>query len=112
MILNLIENGVKYSPSGGQVTLSLHKRDGRAEVVVEDNGPGIAEEHLPHIFDRFYRGDSRNTGGSGLGLSIARWIADSHGGTIGVKSDVGKGTVFTVSLPLGDGATGGPAKAS
>ncbi|OGR95945.1 MAG: hypothetical protein A2V88_10185 [Elusimicrobia bacterium RBG_16_66_12] len=100
MILNLVENGVKYTRSGGRVTLSLFKRDGQAAIVVEDTGPGIPAEHLPHIFDRFYRAGNQDKSGTGLGLAIARWIADCHGGTIEVKSKVGRGSVFTVHLPL------------
>jgi len=103
LILNLVDNAVKYTPAGGQVFLSLHKDAGYAELTVRDTGIGIPEEDLPFIFDRFYRVDkarARAHGGSGLGLSIARWIVDVHKGTLSVDSKVGEGTTFTVRLPL------------
>ncbi|HZP83832.1 MAG TPA: heavy metal sensor histidine kinase [Chthonomonadaceae bacterium] len=110
LITNLLHNAINYTPEGGSVVLSLtHVPDpnaldgpGCAVLSVRDTGPGIPAEHLPHIFDRFYRvdsGRSRDQGGSGLGLNIARWIAESHGGQISVASEVGKGTTFTVRLP-------------
>jgi len=97
MVLNLVENGVKYTPSGGDVTLSLYKTDSLARVVVADTGPGIPPEVVPHIFERFYRG---RKGGTGLGLAIADRIVRSHGGRIDVKSEVGRGSTFTVTMPL------------
>lgn len=103
LILNLVDNAVKYTPAGGQVFLSLHKDGGYAELTVRDTGIGIPEEDLPFIFDRFYRVDkarARAHGGSGLGLSIARWIVEVHKGTLTVDSQVGEGTTFTVRLPL------------
>ncbi|GIV63640.1 MAG: ATP-binding protein [Chloroflexota bacterium] len=104
VILNLVANAINYTPTGGEVRIALSKRDGRACLKVEDTGPGISAEDLPHIFDRFYRGDpSRKrteNSGFGLGLSIAKWIVDRHGGQIEVESQVGKGTQFTVWLPL------------
>ena len=103
LLLNLMTNGVKYTPAGGTVTLSLARENGWAHVRVADTGIGIAEKDLPHIFDPFYRVDparSRAQGGTGLGLSIARWIAEMHNGRISVSSEVGKGSVFTVALPL------------
>jgi two-component system OmpR family sensor kinase len=103
LILNLVDNAIKYTPPGGEVSMSLYKNDRYATVEIEDTGVGIPTEDLPRIFDRFYRVDrsrGRNPGGSGLGLSIARWIALAHDGTIDVKSVVGEGSVFTVSLPL------------
>jgi signal transduction histidine kinase len=106
MVLNLVENAVKYTPSGGEVRLSFGQEDGSAYVRVEDNGPGIPEDMLPHIFERFYRGDHRSKmGGTGLGLAIADRIARSHGGSIGVDSKVGEGSTFTVRLPLASGGT-------
>ena len=103
LILNLIDNAIKYTPVGGTVSLSLSKSDGVAEIEVSDTGVGIAMEDLPRVFDRFYRVDkarSRNLGGSGLGLSIARWIAQAHGGSIRVDSQSGEGSTFTISLPV------------
>ena len=119
LLLNLVDNGIKYSRPGGAVRLSLAKDKGWAQLVVSDTGIGIPTEDLPHIFDRFYRVDkarSRAQGGSGLGLAIAKWIVQAHGGAIKVDSTVGVGTTFTVTLPiyqppgrLGDnGETGEP----
>jgi signal transduction histidine kinase len=102
LILNLVDNAMKYTPSGGKVSLSLAKSNGDARIVVADTGIGIPAEDLPRIFDRFYRVDkarSRNMGGSGLGLSIAYWIARAHGGDIQVSSVVGEGTEFRITLP-------------
>ena len=103
LLLNLVENAVKYTPPGGEVSLSLSKKAGWAFFEVSDTGIGIPPENLPHVFDRFYRVDKARTraqGGSGLGLSIAKWIAQAHGGAIRVTSQVGEGTTFSVTLPL------------
>jgi heavy metal sensor kinase len=103
LFLNLVDNAIKYTPAGGEVLMSLSKKDGNALVEIRDNGVGIPAEDLPRIFDRFYRVDkarTRNPGGSGLGLSIARWIAVAHGGNIYVESTVGEGSTFSVSLPI------------
>ncbi|HAD05975.1 MAG TPA: two-component sensor histidine kinase [Anaerolineaceae bacterium] len=106
VILNLVSNAINYTPPGGEVRVWLSKQDGRACLKVEDTGPGIQPDDLPYIFDRFYRGDpSRKrteNSGFGLGLSIAKWIVDRHGGQIEVESQVGKGTRFTVWLPLAE----------
>ncbi len=102
LFINLIDNAIKYTPDGGKVTISLSVVDKNAQFVVSDTGLGIPAEDLPHIFDRFYRVDKARTraqGGSGLGLSIAKWVAQAHGGDIFVESMVGEGTTFTVSLP-------------
>ena len=102
LFINLIDNAIKYTPNGGQVDLSLAKLDGWAQFEVRDTGLGIPAEDLPHIFDRFYRvdkGRARTQGGSGLGLSIAKWVAKAHGGDIQVESEVGVGTIFTLRLP-------------
>jgi len=104
LLLNLLDNAGKYTPSGGRVTVGWAVGDGQAKVWVRDTGVGIAPEDLPHIFDRFYRVDkarSRAEGGSGLGLSICRWIAVAHGGSISVESAPGEGTAFVVKLPVG-----------
>jgi heavy metal sensor kinase len=104
LVLNLLDNAVKYTGDGkGLVAVSWREAGSFAELSVTDNGPGIPAEHLPRIFDRFYRVDkarSRADGGAGLGLSISRWIAEAHGGAIRVESVEGEGSRFTVSLPL------------
>ena len=103
LILNLADNAVKYTPPGGAVRLSLSKAAGEAHLQISDTGIGISEEDLPYIFERFYRVDKARTrahGGSGLGLSIAKWIVDVHGGRIHAESDAGEGTTFHVILPL------------
>ncbi len=103
LFINLTENAIKYTPPSGSVRLSLSKKADWAQFEVSDSGIGIPPENLPYIFDRFYRVDKARTraqGGSGLGLSIAKWIATAHGGTIRVKSNLGEGTTFSVTLPL------------
>ncbi len=104
VILNLIANAVEYTPPGGAVRVALRKTEQQAIFTVQDNGPGIPPEDLPHIFERFYRAErSRKrsgTSGFGLGLSIAHWIISRHQGEIAVQSELGKGTLFTVYLPL------------
>jgi two-component system sensor histidine kinase VicK len=102
-ILILVDNAAKYSPPGGRVTLSATTESGDLLIRVEDHGPGIPEEHLPHIFERFYRVDkarARKQGGAGLGLSIAKTIVEAHGGRIEAESHVGKGTKMSLHLPL------------
>jgi signal transduction histidine kinase len=103
LLLNLIDNAIKYTPDGGSVWLGLSKENGTALIEIRDSGIGIPREDIPRIFDRFYRVDkarSRAQGGSGLGLSIARWIAYVHGGDIRVESEVGEGSVFYITLPI------------
>jgi len=107
LALNLIENAVKYTPRGGQVSVELAGNDGRVTFTVADTGIGIAPGDLPHVFDRFWRADSARTrtserAGTGLGLAICKWIAEAHGGTIDVQSRPGRGTTFTVGLPKSD----------
>jgi heavy metal sensor kinase len=100
---NLIDNAIKYTPEGGEVEVRVEARLGDAVVTVRDTGEGIPAEHLPRVFDRFYRVDkarSREEGGTGLGLSIAKSIVAAHGGAIELASAPGKGTVATVTLPL------------
>jgi two-component system phosphate regulon sensor histidine kinase PhoR len=102
IVENLVENAVKYTPAGGSVRIETSRRERAALVTVSDDGPGIPPEHLPRIFERFYRVDkarSRDLGGTGLGLSIVKHLAESIGATVGVSSDVGRGTRFTVLLP-------------
>lgn len=98
----LCDNAVKYTPKGGLVTLSIERKPGWVTLSVQDNGPGISQEDLPKIFDRFYRADSARkseNGGHGLGLSIARIIVMAHGGKLRVRSKVGVGSTFYVDLP-------------
>jgi two-component system phosphate regulon sensor histidine kinase PhoR len=102
MLLNLLENAIKYNRAGGKVDLSLSANDGAAEITVEDTGIGISPETLPRIFERFYRvdkGRSRDQGGTGLGLAIVKHVAQTHGGKVDVESELGKGTRFRVTLP-------------
>jgi len=102
-LLILLDNAVKYTPSGGFVRLKLTSVDGVAIMSVADTGMGIKEADLPHIFDRFWRADkarSREQGGAGLGLSIAKWITETQGGSISVRSDLGKGSAFSIQFPL------------
>ena len=98
---NLVDNAIKYTRQGS-ITVSAEQQDGSTvSVLVSDTGPGISAEHLPHVFDRFYRvGESRTTPGAGLGLAIAQEIARAHGGSIEVTSIAGKGSTFVVHLPL------------
>jgi heavy metal sensor kinase len=99
----VLENAVKYTPSGGEIGILFHNGHGAAHVEIRDTGIGIPAKDLPHIFERFYRADearSRETGGSGLGLAIAQWLIDMHQGSIEVKSTFGCGSVFSISLPL------------
>jgi heavy metal sensor kinase len=99
---NLLDNAIKYTPTGGAVEVRVESRDGAAVATVRDTGEGIAPEHLPRAFDRFYRVDkarSRELGGTGLGLSIARGIVAAHGGTIELDSTPGRGTACVVRLP-------------
>lgn len=103
VLINLINNAVVYVQEGGQIEVGLEKDEENVKITVKDNGPGIPEEDLPRIFERFYRVDkarSRSLGGSGLGLSIADEIVKAHGGKILVESKEGAGTTFTVVLPL------------
>ncbi len=103
LVLNLIDNAVKYTSAGGAIRLAVEREERWAKIVVEDTGIGIPAQALPHIFARFYRVDkarSLDTGGGGLGLSICRWVTQAHGGKITVRSQVEAGSTFVVSLPL------------
>ena len=105
MLLNLLDNAVKYTAPGGDVGVALSTQNGSARIVVTDSGIGIPAADQPRIFDRFYRVDkarSRALGGAGLGLSIAKWIVEAHGGTIAVQSMPTQGSEFIVELPLKD----------
>ncbi len=99
LLLILLDNAIKFTPDGGRVALTLSAADGTARVAVSDNGIGIAPAEVPHLFERFYRADparSRKVEGAGLGLALARWIAERHDATIDVKSQPGHGSTFTV----------------
>jgi len=103
VIYNLTENALKYTPDGGHIHAELVQRGKLAVFTVTDDGVGIPKEDQAHIFDRFYRVDkarSRETGGTGLGLSIVRQIVELHGGRVTVDSEPGKGSTFTVELPV------------
>lgn len=102
VLFNLLDNAVRFTPTGGRVTVSATRRDGTLEVRVSDTGAGIASEHLPRLFERFYRVDparSRDGGGTGIGLAIARSVVEAHGGRIWAESERGKGSVFTFEVP-------------
>lgn len=102
LFLNLLDNAVKYTPRWGQLTIEASNDPARTRVVIHNSGPGIPPEHLPHLFNRFYRVDadrSRETGGDGLGLAIAQEIVRLHGGEIYAESEPGQGVTFTVYLP-------------
>ncbi|WP_248925065.1 sensor histidine kinase [Paenibacillus hamazuiensis] len=102
--INLLHNAIKFTPPGGAIHISLELLLDSVQIGISDTGIGIAEDELPRIFDRFYKSDQsrqRGAGGNGLGLAIVRKIVDLHGGTITVKSDLGQGTVFRVTLPSG-----------
>jgi two-component system phosphate regulon sensor histidine kinase PhoR len=99
---HIVENGIKFSPHGGTVQVTLTDHPDHVQVAVRDQGIGIAQEHLKRIFDRFYQIDSsltRRFEGTGLGLSIAKRIIEAHGGKIWVKSKLGKGSTFYFTLP-------------
>lgn len=104
VFINLVANAIQYTPQGGDVFVSLEQIKDQARVIVRDSGPGIPAEDLPHIFERFYRAEKSRTRGKstgfGLGLSIANWIVERHGGRIEVVSQEGKGTTFAIWLPL------------
>jgi heavy metal sensor kinase len=107
LLLILVDNAVKYTPAGGRCEIELSQDRGQADITVRDTGIGISEGDLPSIFERFVRADrarSRETPGAGLGLAIARWITEMHGGTIAVESKVGSGSVFRVRLPAAPSA--------
>jgi len=103
LLLSVVDNAVKYTPPSGHVALVLSVQGSQAVIEVRDTGIGIAEQDLPHVFERFYRADqtrSRETRGSGLGLSIAKWIAETHNGSIELRSRPGQGTMVIIRLPL------------
>ena len=107
MLFNLVDNAVRFTPHGGSVTVSARRRNGSVEVAVSDTGAGIPPEHLPRLFERFYRADparGRGEGGTGIGLAIARSVVEAHGGHIRAESQPGHGSIFTFDLPAADGS--------
>ena len=100
-LLILLDNALKYTPDGGAITVSVTRQGGQVRLRVQDSGPGLAPEDLPHLFERFYRADkARGSAGSGLGLSIGRWIAEAHGGRITAANAPERGALFTITVPL------------
>jgi len=108
LLSNLLDNALRYTPARGTVCVRLDGAESRAVIQVSDTGQGIPAGELSRVFERFYRVDkarARQTGGTGLGLAIVRHVAEAHGGTVRVDSELGRGSTFTVSLPV----TGPPA---
>src|SRR5436189_213947 len=98
---NLLDNALRFTPENGSIQIALSKRDADFEITVRDNGCGIAPEHLPRVFDRFYRADSsRGSDGAGLGLALVKSIVDLHGGSAKIESEIGRGTIVTLTFPL------------
>jgi signal transduction histidine kinase len=101
--VNLLHNAVKHSPIGGSISVSVWKtKAGFIEIHVADSGPGIPAGHQAKVFDRFYRVDpsrSREAGGAGLGLAIAKWVVEAHGGEIRLQNSAGNGCIFCIQLP-------------
>lgn len=103
VLRNLLANALAYTPSGGRITITAEQREGQIAVSVRDTGAGIPPEHLPYVFDRFYRADrarARQTGGAGLGLAIVKQLVQAHGGTVAAESTPGQGSTFTFTLPV------------
>jgi signal transduction histidine kinase len=103
VLFNLVDNAVRFTPGGGHVTVSAHRHDGQVEIRVVDTGVGIGGEHLPRLFERFYRVDparAREGGGTGIGLAIARSVVEAHGGQIRAESEPGRGSTFSFDLPV------------
>ena len=100
---NLLDNALRFTPKHGSIHIALSENDGQFELAVGDNGCGIAPEHLPRVFDRFYRADSsRGSDGAGLGLALVKSIVDLHGGSAKIESEIGRGTTVTLSFPNSD----------
>jgi two-component system phosphate regulon sensor histidine kinase PhoR len=102
LVRNLVDNAIRHTPAGGAIHVRVEGRDGEAVLSVTDTGVGIPTRDLPRIFERFYRVDrarSRETGGTGLGLAIVKHVVENHGGTVEVRSELGRGSTFEVRLP-------------
>ena len=105
VLVNLVSNAIRYTAADGHIVVAVERRGDKGVVAVRDSGIGISAEHLPHVFERFYRADAargRGTGGSGLGLAIVKAIVEAHHGQVEAESEPGKGSVFTVSIPTED----------
>ena len=100
LIAILVDNAIRHGPAGQRIVVRLHGLKRGASIEVDDEGPGIAPADLPHVFERFYRGSGAPSGGTGLGLAIATWIVDRHGGSIRAENLPGRGSRFTVQLPI------------
>ena len=99
---NLVDNALRFTPENGSIQIALAERVKDFEVAVSDNGSGIAPEHLPRVFDRFYRAESsRGSDGAGLGLALVKSIVDLHGGTARIQSETGRGTTVSITFPKG-----------
>ena len=108
-VSNLVENALRFTPAGGRIEISIETNSAESKVSVSDTGCGIAKEHLPRVFDRFYRVDpSRSSVGAGLGLSLVKSITDLHGGSATVKSEINRGTIVTVTFPKASVAASTP----
>lgn len=108
ILSNLFDNALRHTPEGGQITVECKKLDGASEVAVRDTGSGIPHEHLPRVFERFYRvdpGRSRHEGGTGLGLAIVKHLVEAHGGSVSIESAVGRGTSVRMRFPEPEKAT-------
>jgi signal transduction histidine kinase len=102
VLRNLLRNAIQHTPTGGEIEVTAVRQDNKVQVSVRDNGEGIASEHLPHLFDRFYRADpsrARATGGTGLGLAIVKGVVEAHGGCVWAESTPGENTIFHFTLP-------------
>jgi signal transduction histidine kinase len=102
VLVNLIDNALKFTPKGGKITVGLDRVEGEAVVEVRDTGIGISRDHLPHVFEKFYQADpsmTRSHGGAGLGLSLCKAFVEAHGGRMGVMSEPGHGARFWFTLP-------------
>jgi signal transduction histidine kinase len=102
VLSNLIGNGLKFTPSGGQVTVAAERAPDGVTVTVSDTGPGIEPEMEQHLFDRFWRGHQANVRGAGLGLAIVKGILEAHGTRVDVETEVGRGSAFSFNLPTAD----------
>ena len=99
MLSNLVANALRYTPTGGVIHVRYRQEEDQAQLEVQDTGPGIPPDELPHVFERFYK--STDSGGMGLGLAIARHLVEAHGGTITAESTPGRGTTMRISYPWG-----------